>query len=623
MHTSDYLIIFMKVLGALALLIYGMKVMSEALQKMAGSQLRHILGAMTTNRFTGMLTGMFVTCAVQSSSATTVMTVSFVNAGLLTLAQAISVIMGANIGTTLTAWIMSLGFNVDLTMVVFPAFFIGIMLIYSKRRRFIGDFLFGIAFLFFALVLLSAAGKELDLEHNPDAIHFFSSFDTHSHFNIVVFVLIGTLITCIVQSSAAVMAITILLCSTGVLPIYFGIALVLGENIGTTATANLAALGANTQARRAALAHLVFNVFGVVWVLCLFYPFVDAVCSLVGYDPTGAGTSQTQKAVLLPIVLAAFHTCFNVTNTFLLIWFIPQIERIVCLIIKPKAKQDEEDKALVMYMLVCSRTNDRMTDEELTDCSFANLKVGDIFYARGNYINALENYQEGLKLSETSASKTHLPLIYKNIGNVYCMFKDYGKGFDYYKKAYQIRPKNDNELTFRILANLFGVCINRKDLEGAKKYRKLYDINRSHVETGEKKAPRATNLLKEDQKQLLLDGIRRVMEETDEYCQPEFTVATLAKLIDSNERYVSMVVNDHFGKSFTEVLNDYRIKKACERLTTNNAKYAQLTIAAIGQSVGYKSQTTFVKQFRKCTGLTPSVYQKFVAEDRRNKETGS
>lgn len=488
----------------------------------------------------------------------------------------------------------------------------------------------------------------------------------------------------------------------------------------------------------------------------------------------------------------------------------------------------KEDKALVMYMLVCSRTNDRMTDEELTDCSLANLKVGDIFYARGNYINALENYQEGLKLSETSASKAHLSLIYKNIGNVYCMFKDYGKGFDYYKKAYQIRPKNDNELTFRILANLFGVCINRKDLEGAKKYRqllfaaprpnlpidqfflsfstalmasqearyaesnkilvnladfcnrnklpptyicsayaelysnyqnlgdidqakhyislcidhaerkkmlhyipetlrdmaqiqrktgnatlaqqyerqylslmdsiynsqrfnvvknqqfmyevdktdkeitrlhqeeeihrqnarlyqllflvsilaivlvsmllfyvvrqkrdleasyrKLYDINRSHVETGEKKAPRATNLLKEDQKQLLLDGIRRVMEETDEYCQPEFTVATLAKLIDSNERYVSMVVNDHFGKSFTEVLNDYRIKKACERLTTNNAKYAQLTIAAIGQSVGYKSQTTFVKQFRKCTGLTPSVYQKFVAEDRRNKETGA
>ncbi len=333
----------MKVLGSLALLIYGMKVMSEALQKMAGSQLRHILGAMTTNRFTGMLTGTFITCAVQSSSATTVMTVSFVNAGLLTLAQAISVIMGANIGTTLTAWIMSLGFNVDLTMVVFPAFFIGIILIYSRRRRYVGDFLFGIAFLFFALVLLSAAGKELDLEHNPDAISFFSSFDVHSHLNIVVFVLIGTLITCIVQSSAAVMAITILLCSTGVLPIYLGIALVLGENIGTTATANIAALGANTQARRAAMAHLFFNVFGVAWVLCLFYPFVDAVCGLVGYDPSGAGVSSAQKAQILPIVLAAFHTCFNVTNTFVLIWFIPQMEKVVCMVIKPKKNVDEDD----------------------------------------------------------------------------------------------------------------------------------------------------------------------------------------------------------------------------------------------------------------------------------------
>ena len=219
--------IFFKIIGSLALLIYGMKVMSEALQKMAGSQLRHILGTMTKNRFTGMLTGMFVTCSVQSSSATTVMTVSFVNAGLLTLAQAISVIMGANIGTTLTAWIMSLGYNVDLTSVVFPAFFIGIILIYSKRQRYIGDFLFGIAFLFFSLVLLSAAGKELDLEHNPAVINFFSSFDTGSHLTIIIFLLIGTIITCIVQSSAAVMAITILLCSTGVLPIYLGIALVM------------------------------------------------------------------------------------------------------------------------------------------------------------------------------------------------------------------------------------------------------------------------------------------------------------------------------------------------------------------------------------------------------------
>ena len=342
MSTSQYLVIFIQILGSLALLIYGMKVMSEALQKMAGSQLRHILGAMTTNRLTGMLTGTFITCAVQSSSATTVMTVSFVNAGLLTLAQAISVIMGANIGTTLTAWIMSLGYNVDLTIVVFPAFFLGIMLIYSKKKRYFGDFLFGIAFLFFALVLLSGAGKDLDLEHNPSVIDFFSSFDTKSHLTIITFLLIGTVITCIVQSSAAVMAITILLCSTGVLPIYLGIALVMGENIGTTATANLAALGANAQARRAALAHLVFNVFGVIWVLCLFYPFVNFVCSLVGYNPDG-NMSAAQKATLLPIVLAMFHTCFNVCNTTVLIWFIPQIEKLVCQLIKPKADKEDED----------------------------------------------------------------------------------------------------------------------------------------------------------------------------------------------------------------------------------------------------------------------------------------
>ena len=343
MTTIDYLLIFFKIVGSLALLIYGMKAMSEALQKMAGSQLRHILGAMTTNRFTGMLTGTFITCAVQSSSATTVMTVSFVNAGLLTLAQAISVIMGANIGTTLTAWIMSLGYSVDLSTFVFPAFLVGIVLIYSRKFRYVGDFLFGLSFMFFSLVLLSTAGKELRLQDNPDVLHFFGSFDTNSYLTIIIFLLIGTVITCMVQSSAAVMAITILLCSTGVLPIYLGIALVMGENIGTTATANLAALGANTQARRTALAHLVFNVFGVVWVLCLFYPFVHTVCRLVGYNPEDHSLTQAQLAVKLPIILAAFHTLFNVTNTAILIWFIPQMERLVCALIKPRRSEDEED----------------------------------------------------------------------------------------------------------------------------------------------------------------------------------------------------------------------------------------------------------------------------------------
>ena len=331
--------IFFKIIGALALLIYGMKGMSEALQKMAGSQLRHILGTMTKNRFTGMLTGMFVTCSVQSSSATTVMTVSFVNAGLLTLAQAISIIMGANIGTTLTAWIMSLGFSFNFTDVVFPAFIVGILLIYTRRHRYIGDFLFGIAFMFFSLAILSDTGKEMDLGHNQALLEFFSSFDTNSYITIIVFLLIGTVLTCILQSSAALMAITMVLCSSGVLPIYLGIALVMGENIGTTATANLAALGANTQARRAALAHLVFNVFGVLWVLCVFYPFVDLVCNFVNYDPQ----SHDLNPIKLSVVQAAFHTSFNICNTFILIWFIPQIEKFVCWLIKPRTNDEEEE----------------------------------------------------------------------------------------------------------------------------------------------------------------------------------------------------------------------------------------------------------------------------------------
>ena len=335
---QNYVLIVLQLLGALSLLIYGMRMMSEALQKMAGPQLRHILAKMTTNRVTGMLTGTLITCAVQSSSATTVMTVSFVSAGLLTLSQAISVIMGANIGTTLTAWIMSLGYNVDLTNVVYPSFLIGMLLIYKKQHRYLGDFLFGTAFMFLSLVVLSNSGKALDLEHNEAVIAFFASFDTSSHLTILAFLAIGTLITCIVQSSAAVMAITILLCSTGVLPIYLGIALVMGENIGTTATANLVALGANTQARRAALAHLLFNVFGVIWVLCIFYPFVNMVCGLVGYDPALGG--QTEK---LPVVLAMFHTCFNVINTAILLGFVPQIEKVVRWMLPEKEESEKEE----------------------------------------------------------------------------------------------------------------------------------------------------------------------------------------------------------------------------------------------------------------------------------------
>ena len=349
--SPNYLFLALKLLGSLALLMYGMKTMSDALQKMAGPQLRHVLGAMTTNRFTGMLTGIFVTAAVQSSTATTVMTVSFVSAGLLTLAQAISVIMGANIGTTLTAWIMSAGFSFNITDFVYPAFFIAIILIYNKRRRVFGDFLYGIAFMFLGLGTLRQTGIDINLGEQEAVLNFFSSFDPNSFITTLTFLLIGGILTMCVQSSAAVMAITMILCSSGVLPIYQGIALVMGENIGTTVTSNIVALSAGTQARRAAFAHMFFNLFGVVWVLIIFHPFVNMVCGLVGYDVemTKASAGHTEflaNAAKLSFVLAAFHTCFNLINTGILIWFIPQIEKLVCYVIKPKKEDEEEDTRL-------------------------------------------------------------------------------------------------------------------------------------------------------------------------------------------------------------------------------------------------------------------------------------
>ena len=337
--------IFFKLIGALALLMFGMKSMSDSLQKMAGPQLRHVLGTMTTNRLTGILSGTLITAAVQSSTATTVMTVSFVNAGLLTLAQAISVIMGANIGTTLTAWIMSAGFSFNITDFVWPAFFIAIILIYSKKRKIIGDFIFGISFMFLGLGTLRQTGIDMDLAHNQPVLEFFASFDPHSFQTTITFLIIGSILTMCVQSSAAVMAITMILCSTGVLPIYQGIALVMGENIGTTVTSNVAALTANTQARRAAMAHMVFNIFGVLWILCIFHPFIHLVCGWVGFDDAMEKPDPhfVANATKLSFVLAAFHTTFNLANTFILVWFIPQIEKLVCKIIRPKKNTDEDD----------------------------------------------------------------------------------------------------------------------------------------------------------------------------------------------------------------------------------------------------------------------------------------
>ena len=337
----------LKMIGCLALLMFGMKTMSEGLQKLTGGHLRTVLGTMTKHRLGGLLTGTAVTAAVQSSTATTVMTVSFVNAGLLTLKQAIPVIMGANIGTTATAWLMSIfGFQFNMSSVVWPFFALGIVLTYVRKNsvKSFGEFVFGFSFMFLGLTTLRENAVAMDLSHNQTIIDFFASTGGYGIWSTLLFLLLGGILTMCVQSSAAIMAITLILCSSGVLPIYQGIALVMGENIGTTVTSNLAALSASTQARRAALAHMLFNIFGVVWVLILFHPFVNMVCHFVGFDPNFVPQTQeeiAQASVRVTYALSGFHTAFNLCNVLLLIWFIKPMETLICKIIKEK--EDGED----------------------------------------------------------------------------------------------------------------------------------------------------------------------------------------------------------------------------------------------------------------------------------------
>ena len=329
---------FLALLGSLALFLYGMKIMCAGLQKFAGDRLRSILTAMTTNRVTGVLTGMLITALIQSSSATTVMVVSFVNAGLLTLSQSIGVIMGANIGTTVTAWIISaLGFKVDISAFSLPLLAIGIPLLFSQKstRKSVGEFIFGFAFLFMGLNLLKTNAP--DLSQNPDMLAFVQNYTDMGFFSVLLFVLIGTVLTMIVQASAATMAITLIMCANGWISFELGAALVLGENIGTTITANLAALTANTQARRAAMAHLMFNVFGVIWVLMLFEPFL----SMVDWIISDFMKVSEADGGAVSFKLSAFHTCFNVCNVLILIWFVHLIEKTVCKIV-PQKEQEEE-----------------------------------------------------------------------------------------------------------------------------------------------------------------------------------------------------------------------------------------------------------------------------------------
>ncbi|MDR2472746.1 MAG: Na/Pi cotransporter family protein [Tannerella sp.] len=368
---------FLTLAGSLGMFLYGMKIMSEGLQKVAGDKMRSILSVMTTNRFAGVLTGLLITALIQSSSATTVMVVSFVNAGLLSLAQSISVIMGANVGTTITAWIISLfGFKVDIGMFALPVIGVCIPLIFSSNsgRKSWGEFLMGFALLFLGLAFLKNSVP--DLKAHPEALSFIQNYTSMGYRSVLLFLVIGGLLTVIVQSSSATVAITLIMCTKGWIPFEMAAAMVLGENIGTTITANIAAISANIQARRAALAHLMFNIFGVLWMLVLFYPFTRMISWIVtNFGPGNPDALTTFLHSLSPEVieqitgsekptdpsllalynkvismqisvsygLSLFHTLFNICNIFVMIWFVKLYVRICSYLIKQKKTDDDDE----------------------------------------------------------------------------------------------------------------------------------------------------------------------------------------------------------------------------------------------------------------------------------------
>ena len=339
-------------LGALGMFLYGMNLMSSGLQKAAGERLRGFLSAMTSNPLKGVLTGVGITSVIQSSSATTVMVVSFVNAGLLTLTQAIGVIMGANIGTTITAWMVAwLGFKADISILAVPLMLFGFLFSNSKKdkRRNIGELIVGFSLLFLGLSFMKNAVP--DLRQTPEVLEFVSSWSAHGFGSVLLFLVFGTILTLVLQSSSATMAITLIMLSMGWIPFGMACAMVLGENIGTTITANIAASVGNTQAKRAAMSHTIFNVFGVIWALILFNPFLKVVGAvtenLFGLpNPTSEGFAVTEptspEGTAALYGLSMLHTLFNLTNTFILVWFTKLISKAVSVIVRAPENQEKE-----------------------------------------------------------------------------------------------------------------------------------------------------------------------------------------------------------------------------------------------------------------------------------------
>ena len=375
----DIVFQILKLLGSLGLFLYGMTLMSEGLQKVAGEKMRSILAAMTSNSFKRILTGLFITSIIQSSSATTVMVVSFVNAGLLSLTQSVGVIMGANIGTTVTAWIISLlGFKFDISMFSIPLVGIGfaLMMFRSRKKKSLGELLIGFALLFLGLTFLKDSVP--DLKANPEIFAFLQQWTNFGFGSVLIFVLIGTVLTMIMQSSSATMALTLVMASYGWIPFELAAAMVLGENIGTTITANIAASVANVSARRAALAHSVFNVFGVIWVLVLFKP-VLLIVSKITFLVFGLDPYVSSEATLYGV--SFLHTLFNITNTLILVWFTPQIVKLVTKAIKSK---EAEEVFRLKYIQggILSTAELSLTQAKQEIVGFAKLSKQQFVYAR-------------------------------------------------------------------------------------------------------------------------------------------------------------------------------------------------------------------------------------------------
>lgn len=331
---------FLKLLGCLGLLMYGMKLLGESLQKMAGNQLRRILDTLTTNRFTSLISGALITAVIQSGSATSVMTIGFVHAGMLTFIQGLSIIMGASIGNTLIAWLMAAEFNFAISYYIFVFFCVAIWLVNTRNFRSLGESLFGVCFMFLGLRLLCEFADNMELSHNAALVSFFSTFN-EGYLSYLILLLIGAVLILLIQSSAALMASSMILCSTGLLSIPSGIALVLGENLGRAIITCKSAHSANITARRVAAAQLIFNLSGIAWVFAIF-PFTTDLLNQA--TPMTSGQSSADRN-MPAYVLAAFHTSFNLLNVLLFIWLVKPLERISATLV-PQAKSDEEEGEL-------------------------------------------------------------------------------------------------------------------------------------------------------------------------------------------------------------------------------------------------------------------------------------